>query len=203
MCDIYRKAKHVVVWLGPEAKNSSLAIELLGSIASDLVPGYRSAELVSGSKTERLFNDPQSIIAKSIHWVAINDLLHREWFTRLWIYQEIHLAKSAVVVTGNRKLHFDYFDNALFRLGTEIAAGKNLAEFIELALIRRVATLLQAIQIPHDFPIDETTFLSCRDPKDRIYAILGLGYPVYREEIVPDYTKPIEEVYKDFFFMPP
>jgi len=39
----------------------------------------------------------------------------------------------------------------------------------------------------------------CTDERDRVYAILGLISSKYRVEIVPDYTKSLQEVNKEFF----
>lgn len=37
-------------------------------------------------------------------WTAINRLTERTWFTRLWVYQETHLATRAEVVVGSARL---------------------------------------------------------------------------------------------------
>jgi hypothetical protein len=33
-------------------------------------------------------------------WVAIRDLFQREWFTRVWVFRELHLATDIMVITG-------------------------------------------------------------------------------------------------------
>jgi len=43
-----------------------------------------------------------------------------------------------------------------------------------------------------------TRYQSCLDPRDRIYALLSLVYKEYQININPDYSKPVEEVYKEF-----
>jgi hypothetical protein len=34
------------------------------------------------------------------------------------------------------------------------------------------------------------------DPRDRVYALLGLVEQIYRADIVPDYSKSVSEVYQ-------
>lgn len=38
----------------------------------------------------------------------------------------------------------------------------------------------------------------CEDPRDKVYAALGLAMDVYSGDIVPDYTKTVRHVYTDF-----
>lgn len=47
----------------------------------------------------------------------INDILSREWITRLWTYQEILLANNPIIVCGDAHVSWDYFDISMVFLG--------------------------------------------------------------------------------------
>lgn len=111
MDGIFSEARQVLVWLGPSEQNSTLAIQTLGKIAAGLNPlGNRDGEYNfiarPGSWTEHLDNamvpgaDACIVIANTASWFAIRDLVCRPWFTRLWVYQEVILARTAVAIVG-------------------------------------------------------------------------------------------------------
>jgi hypothetical protein len=106
MGDIYRNATQVDVWLGSESGDSEVAVNLVHSITVDLVRagpedrahwGEHAHTVLPGSETARLFADPDELYPEI---VALKRLCRRTWFTRLWIYQEFHLSKAAIVFIG-------------------------------------------------------------------------------------------------------
>jgi hypothetical protein len=109
MGDIYRNAAQVDVWLGTEAKDSDVAIDLVHSISSDLVTTDEKDRPVSdiqytvwpGTDTAKLLANP---VRFKPGFKALRNLCQREWFTRLWIYQEYQLSKVAIGIIGGRTL---------------------------------------------------------------------------------------------------
>jgi len=53
----------------------------------------------------------------------IQDLCGREWFTRLWIVQEVTLAKEAVLYRGSQYMGWERFVSAM----TYLQAASNTA----------------------------------------------------------------------------
>jgi hypothetical protein len=218
MHEIYESACQVVVWLGPEAEDTLLALRLLQSIKHDLnisitkakamgIGGMRdqyiTAELIHSSETARSLNDAKAFELVKAGWLALMNLCSREWFYRLWVWQEYKRSKVATALVG--MLEFDLRDlgMVLLALIRHTRCNKFLTGLeadIHLTMARSI-TRWNDIGCFFDTPyyIDGTRRSSCHDPRDRVYAILGLLEPVYREEIIPDYTKPVMEVYKDFF----
>ena len=78
---IYESAEQTLVWLGSEADDSGLAI----STFEHLTDGDCDEDL-----GESLADESQR--AK---WLAVAKLLDREWFRRVWVRQEIAVAKGA------------------------------------------------------------------------------------------------------------
>ena len=201
MGNVYKNATQVDVWLGPESEDSEVAVDLVHSITVDLVRagpeeraqwGQDALTVLPGSETAKLFADSDELYPK---FRALRGLCGRRWFTRVWIYQEFHLSRAAIAFVGLRTFDVrDLYKVLRFlysRAGGEYSTGT----------IHRVRNLLRPIS-SRVGPSDITWSLKrslCSDERDRVYAILGLLSDEYRTEIIPDYSKSIQEVYKDFF----
>lgn len=137
-------------------------------------------------------------------WSALGDLTRRPWFTRVWVIQEVGLAKNPVVFYGAEE--FGYRD-----LVMTVAWARNHPSFsshglqawrihIEWLDWSRAARKGNA-QLKRNFRdlLDHASVLSCRDPRDRIYAFLG--HPLARTVdgqhplISSDYSKDVNELY--------
>lgn len=87
MADIYTLSKRVVVWLGREADDSSLALDCIEALGGKVNYDWRRAIINVTSqdpsdqdladKNEPLRYNPQE-------WTAIVKLYTRSWFERLW-----------------------------------------------------------------------------------------------------------------------
>jgi hypothetical protein len=133
-------------------------------------------------------------------WVAFSKLCCRPWFSRLWVYQELHLSKVATAVVG--LLEFDVKD--LFKIVWAVRSmalhGNLITDLFgnNEARIQVAQNLLRPLSNTTNI-LKMTSDLRCLDPKDRVYAILGLLSENARNPIIPDYTKSILEVHKDLF----
>jgi hypothetical protein len=199
MADIYKYAQRVVVWLGLPSPNSSLALRVLDHLGSQLevtkssmpVPaqGLTETEWFESGRATAIDNDPNT-------WHAIFDLLNRSYFHRVWIFQEIQLASSS----------------ALIQCGTETVSWRQL---------RRAIGACGAMTLPTEVPLQLRTRLDslwslsmdsrsmdpmrlfeyaiaaeCSNPRDRVYAILGLLPEVLSRKIQPHYASPTREVHR-------
>ncbi|KAI0965273.1 heterokaryon incompatibility protein-domain-containing protein [Xylaria arbuscula] len=104
MGDIYSYAEQVVVWLGPIDDYCSRAVSVMDQLAA--VTGE-----ISGLEYAYLedFEDPcpRLGIAPSFgqeDWLSYAMFLRRGWFNRVWVAQEVYLAKSLVVFAGEREI---------------------------------------------------------------------------------------------------
>ena len=109
MAGIYSLAKEVLVWLGPEADNSTSALETLRKMGN-LVEVNFSANTLSPSSNAKysdelaLANPMQKLLCTAERVMPIHLLFGRPWFERLWIQQEIRLATSATIICGFQTL---------------------------------------------------------------------------------------------------
>lgn len=201
MSQIYSRASEVVVWLGPEADHSDLAFKMLHSVADPSA---------MRKTTEREFT-------------ALIRLLNRKYFERMWIIQEISLAQDVTIHCGLLNAKFgdaQYFNNysttatededpgedwiedheqirhppdAALSIRARDQTSKSLAaKFFDSTYERlaprghSLARLLVAFQNSQ-----------CTDPRDKVFALLGLADDCEDTKIVADYSKPVDTVYQD------
>jgi len=94
-------AARVVVWLGLEEDDSTYALELMDSLASKVRLDWVTWELklsYLGADEPDWADRSKPLLYKVREFYALNRLIHWSWFERLWIQQEIHLAKSSAIV---------------------------------------------------------------------------------------------------------
>jgi len=202
MGDIFRNSKQVDVWLGPESASSDVAVNLVHAIAADLVTAGKTKDPASrtvlpGSETDKLLASLEALLPRI---KALKELCQRQWFTRLWIFQEYHLSTAAIAYVGTRTLDMRDLYKVLHFIDMDQQENL-LAQQAQHTTFGRVASILKPIRRTTR-PLKLTRRLKrslCTDERDRVYAILGLIRSEYRVEIVPDYTKSLQEVNKEFF----
>jgi len=208
MGSIYSRAEQVVVWLGPSSKDSRLAVETLKKLG-DGIRCHVDDHTISyktGSWAMRLESDSEALKFNQPSWFAIRDLLRREWFSRVWVFQEIGLATKATLFVGQDGIDWFLFMtaiqwlwNILERLNEvfhdlkfEDLSGSGVGGLISMSLRK----------YPRELGLPEllifTSRLDSSDPRDRLYAIRALVAPSGRKFITPDYSKSVEEAFRNF-----
>ena len=205
MADIYTLAKEVLVWLGPEADNSTSALETLRNMGN-LVEIDFATNTLSPSSNARyrdeidLSNPTKRLICTAERYMPIHLLFGRPWFERLWIQQEIRLATSAIIVCGFQTLPWPVFVRASATLWGRPIDDKDLGDHAAPFKGRRShINSLCTGRLYSDFEdlLTMTKECKCTDPRDRVYALLNLSDFDYG--VVPNYEKSVIEVYKDMF----
>lgn len=116
--DIYQLANRVIVWLGLADETSGLAFSALNDIASRVTVDWIRAEMLPTSENNADWADRNSPLRfDEVTSRAIEVLLQRSWFERLWVQQEIRLAnQSAIVTCGSYFISWTHFSDAIFCL---------------------------------------------------------------------------------------
>ncbi|XDG08093.1 hypothetical protein ABKA04_007708 [Annulohypoxylon sp. FPYF3050] len=195
---IYSLAERVVMWIGEETYESKLALETLTYIGSQ-IEADASLSLIAHAPNAKdtEMHDPTyvpSYIPET--WVAISSLFARPWFSRAWVLQEHQLSSAqSIMQCGTVTCLFNPIRRAILTLSLKQKLPQNL--FLRLnAFSRPLGTpgkqnfarlLLFARSI------------DCTDPRDRVYAILGLAPQPVVERIHPMYSLSTREVYEDAF----
>jgi hypothetical protein len=97
MTRIYKKSSGVHIWLGEEADNSSLAMDLVKQLSASPLRGPGDKEIIYPNL---------AIDQKILHWRALTALFQRPYWNRVLVRQEVATPKSATVQCGNKTCRF-------------------------------------------------------------------------------------------------
>ena len=213
MKQIYGRSSEILIWLGPEEEGSASAMALASKIAaywsdqgldlSDAESGFRSKSAVDLSTLLHQCTYDSAPVE------AFRCLINRGWFERVWTVQEAATrAKTKTIQCGDSKIDW----------GSFITAAKFLAHAIirpDLKIYFPDASPLRSNSLPGLFNLDhlqrfiesgryQTDLLGilanyrhykATDPRDKVYALLGLVTETLTDISTCDYFLDTPTVY--------
>lgn len=209
MRSIFSRCQYAFSWLGEAGQDSDFAMDCIAKIASVKLPGEHEL-LVQ----RRIFE----IFCEGRPWVAIHNLLRREYWYRVWILQEFVLPANLVIACGAKALPWKNFrdlqclrgcDDILEcdarELRMDISHLDSETQDKTVAVFRTLWELVFILSRDEsdfkNYPMDGftslihfTMSLQATDPRDKIYGILALCKGI---DIRPDYSKTTQQVYTD------
>ncbi|KAI0872531.1 heterokaryon incompatibility protein-domain-containing protein [Hypoxylon argillaceum] len=203
--DIYRTSQRVVAWLGPESKDSTLALDTIARLAPSIEIDRYDLKLrpsaTSGLKLDTNTSRNGWLVASHAETRSIFHLISREWFERLWICQEIALGEDkSFLLCGQKEILWANFRAVMRYMYT--FQGFLVEDLYARAFSKRMSLLVKLVSLRPgvslmDLRVDVAGF-KCGDPKDRIYALLSLLH-LWDQAIgiTPDYTLTASQVYRD------
>jgi hypothetical protein len=175
MGSIYSSATRVVSWLGTASFDSALAIDFL-------------ADLSSAAATQPRFPE-QSVLPACTkkRRKAVQHLNEREYWKRVWIVQEVVLACNIFIMCGNSGIYWEDFV-----LGVNRSIGEGIA--VHLHRQRSNRKNRNGVRL-YDILIACENSL-CTDPRDKIFAFLGIADDCQGGKLEADYSKSTWDVYE-------
>ncbi|KAI0172455.1 HET-domain-containing protein [Hypoxylon sp. FL1284] len=178
MGHVYRRAEQVLIWLGPEADGSKAAMKLVTSI-SDI--GVEESDMEASLANE----------AHRARWQDVARLFDRSYWRRVWVRQEVALAKGIVVLCGDRMMSWDALIEAAIFLNHNTADFEPIAaeltrytsgiyDVIGMDILREM--ILKDDRVTLEDVILHLRQCECTDQRDKVYGGLGL---VGREVSMP------------------
>ena len=195
MAAVYGMASQVIVWLGPESQNSTLALHAIDRLGSQLRvdwTSYETTSIATGEPISHLINpfDDET-------WKSVKDLLYRPWFERLWIWQEVRLAREALLFCGNEGVQWESVRRAMFCLHRS-PQPEGIGGLIQRCLKIGDDPGNKLDVFEHlEIVLGDARSASCTDPRDRIFAVLSLAARSDTLGLAADYSKPAEAVFQD------
>jgi hypothetical protein len=210
MKQIYERAVAVIVWLGPDDRGSDMALDFLLQL-SDIQTEERHGHLDKQHVVDWLNQDYQTPAL----WTPVIDLWSRKYFGRMWIIQELALnSRMSLFMCGQKMVPREVIQAASdFCMGY---AG-NLAQILSRPRQETVYPLhitrndvwerayninnlveLRGESTHLDTILDLARKSSVKDPRDKVYGLLGMVSPSLAQAIVPDYSKTVQEVYVQY-----
>ena len=98
LADIFSRVSRIVAWLGPASEDSSEAFDTLQHLGEQVV-SVEDNWVPSPDATESDWYRPDHKMPFSSETIsAIEKLLLRDWFRRMWVLQDIILASSRSII---------------------------------------------------------------------------------------------------------
>jgi hypothetical protein len=175
-----------------------ITIALQLSSASRVANAEEMLQILREASQPKLWSPLSNIHA----WAHLSRLFNRSWFERLWVIQELGVSQEAILLCGGIEISWAIIeDAAAFILRPNAATPASIRKFLPLMGAHRVTHV--ALNSVSD--INKKNLLSvlrhtqgagCSDPRDKLYAVLGVVEDTQDVEI--DYSKPVEIVYRDW-----
>jgi Heterokaryon incompatibility protein (HET) len=213
---IYAAAKEVIVWLGHVEEERKPNSQELESLAVSLLKELSVEDIL---KTDLFLEIAQRGEHPELRWKALGIVYGHLWFTRLWTHQELVLSTSAIFILDFHTLKFDelhlatqVIHRALDQMTSrqlpthvnEVFKGDNgFKDGLDRARVRTLACVNRHNPLPHQRcsmlgHVNIGRLFQCSEPRDRVYALLGLLDSKVRDQVHVEYKKPVEEVYTEF-----
>lgn len=198
---IYRQGSQTIVWLGQESSDSAEAVEFFHFLCEQ-------------ARSQRMTDHDVTWLRGHhfrLKWRALENLLRRPWWKRVWTLQEFIIPRRLAFFCGR-----DSFSRNTMRDGLsavwlcEHPGGVDNVRLLSYhsAWNRRRLyewfTFRQKVTVQSDKnalrAVATIAFLGdceATDPRDRIYSVLGLADD-FETVDQPDYDRSIREVYIDF-----
>ncbi|KAI1178857.1 heterokaryon incompatibility protein-domain-containing protein [Nemania sp. FL0916] len=189
MKTIFSEAAKVLVWLGPGSKATKFAFDLSRQFAD------------ARTKEDRSSLWDSTISSRSWRHIGteFNGILSHDWWSRVWIVQEVAVARHIVIHRGSMQIDWDIlqplFNYDPFRKTIRFSASTFFVDEIQQLrddLSTGGETPTELFDLVYRFRHQFATLGS-----DKIYALLGLLPPGCSTMVSPDYNKSPEQVYFD------
>ncbi|KAH9208817.1 heterokaryon incompatibility protein-domain-containing protein [Leptodontidium sp. 2 PMI_412] len=217
MASIYQAANRVVIWLGDysEAEDDNFQFDLrtwgFDSLASGNFETTREAfklaedlhlEYINGFNFETSRITQANLDVKI--WGYLTLLFRRSWFRRLWVIQELIMAKNALVVCGRMKIWWAALSGAASAIGRYTGTAGDLPverypfiyrmghDYVKYAGLVGISRR-DLISIIH-----ATRYSRVTDPRDRLFAIRGLVERPEEADFDVDYSKECHVIFRDW-----
>lgn len=185
MTSIYSLAHRVVVWLGPGSPSSSLAMSTLEYLGEQIEIS-REGNIIHtpGAMERHWYKEGTDLPYDTRTWSAVLRLSERNYFTRVWIMQELHLSNHRTTIQcGSDSMSWTNLRKALNCLSTK----RNLPSPLFREQMARVASLANYdAREPYRELTRSIQDRNCSNERDRVYGLLGLMPKGLRESIAPN-----------------
>lgn len=207
MKKIYERANWIMAWLGPSTPGTDLAIQKI----KEWDAYYKGLQEAPDSNRDTVKADitPRNVLICGPPgspayegWLAIQELCKRSWWSRVWIIPEATTPMPVRVHCGEDYFLLDQIfsinsiaDELATHRGHHIVRHFDRGESIQLLALqygRSIGSTPAFLQVLQLF-----RRCGCTDPRDRVYAALSVVSDSVKVDIVPDYSKALENVYLD------
>ncbi|KAN0102765.1 HET domain containing protein [Hyaloscypha variabilis] len=192
MSDIYARAERVLVYLGEASHNSWIGMDFILQDAQAWTTGNGHRPSVGLGPG----------ITASPQQMAIDHIISRPYFSRIWVIQEVVFARDVQIILGDRAVQWDSFSRAVYYVGINkklhlrlhntapriLSYRERAGPFLTGGLSSwKPVSLLELLR--------DTRTCEASDARDKIYALLGMSVEKHEQDLAPDYSLTIRETF--------
>lgn len=176
MRDIYSRAQKVVIFLGEEDQERGMEQSADGRLMARMAEAY----FYNGGAMQVDWHPQRD-------YFAVQALFDRPYWRRIWVIQEVLLAKEAFVVLGRSSVPLACIlrgrmigrdTTSMFPSWTQLSGASAAGDAVKFSKL-----------------LAKTCHCEAADRRDKVFALLGLVEGAHLEGLVADYTKTSEDIY--------
>ena len=192
MRDIYAQAERVIVWLGATHEYTYCAFQTLKHFAADdgTGDGSRTFAELAPTRDERK--------------IAVEKFIQRQWFSRMWVIQEVVVAHRATVHCGPFTIDWENVSTGLQRATSSgfVPFSEQVNKVTSIGIWRdkfhmRRDSRVQAEDLDMRLIMMDEGVKKATDLRDKIYSLRRIASDEFAEGILVDYRDTIEKLYTD------
>lgn len=184
--DTFQRAKNVIVWLGEDTGDANNAFEILRAIDPSSSSSMDIRRLINADRHN-----------------ALGKLLARSWFRRIWIVQELICAQKAIITCGNHEMEWEIFldiASTIEEIG-EVPSIRDQSVYDTLFTLSSIRLRRRRQQQGEKNGLVALLYGYRRclasDPRDKLFALVGIAREQIAPAYTPDYSKGVLEVYRN------
>jgi hypothetical protein len=174
MWDIYNRAELVIAWLGKHDESSRRELELIRYMNSVVASNEQSYRKIRVSELATL-GLPGLV---SPQWNTLFSVLSRDWFSRVWVIQELVAATMCIFLCGDESID----SSILCRVGKIIEENKLLSSIRNFDRTRILAVnvnCLAGLKLKRELDFNtllwSTHMFKASDQRDRIFSLIHMA----------------------------
>ncbi|KAI3320241.1 HET-domain-containing protein [Xylariaceae sp. AK1471] len=198
MGQIFSLAGRVVAWLGPSFPDNRLALATLRRIGEQVEISRDNYRLPAPLCSHPDWYDNETRLPFVMNeFAAITQLCELEYFTRLWVVQELHLGSAkSIIKCGNEEIPWPLFRRAIICIeekdqGIPTKLRKSIDPIYTISFVINNQTMHNIIYTFHN--------RECADGRDKVYGLMNLLDRAVSKHIVVDYSRPAMDAFKQVF----
>ena len=203
MGKIYKKAEACFVYLGEATQDTVVAFQWARKIAS-IGPAFK--EYMRDGVGLEMHNLPPR---DDPCWLTLQlDLPLRPWFRRTWVVQEVCFARKVYIFMGGTRCSVLSLEElcSAFNFLPNLVIGRHIGESEKQKIAAGILQMDAVQWLRHQieagrsasiyYTVGDCWLSECRDPRDKIYAMLGFLPESQASEIPVDYGIPWKTFYE-------
>lgn len=192
---IYENAHNIIIWLGASTPDIDCLFFWMRHLDHQmLIGGCQHTMPIWKQQWKFLRWQCKKEICPSNMREGLQDLLEREWFSRIWVIQEAALAKAAIITCSRNTVSSRTF--VIMPTLLDISCNENVQSRLEImpGLLRKKSWWSGPDSQDLGMLLRKFGQSKAKDPRDIIYALLGLSKDAFESNSLrPNYQISLQE----------